>query len=207
MTTITTKTTTQNTWDKIREMPLAIGTEITDTLKDGTPITFEIAALDIYGAKKVLVCKDCLSEEHVMNKRNTNKGGWKASDMRNHMNDVLELLPDDLKVAIVPRTIKQKIEGEVVECEDLIWLPSVTEMFGTNCFTNYGDADIDDQHFPLYDTEKSRVKECADNGTWWYWLRSPFSSSSANFALVYYIGNSNSYYASVSYGVAFGFLL
>ena len=67
MATITTKNTTTNTWKKLRDMPLAAGTEITDTLKDGTSITFEVAARDVYGAKKVLVCKYCLEKEHSMN--------------------------------------------------------------------------------------------------------------------------------------------
>lgn len=205
MTTITTKTTTESAWDKIREMPLAIGTEITDTLKDGTPITFEVAALDIYGAKKVLVCKDCLPEEHVMNKRLTNKGGWKASDMRKHMEDVLELLPDDLKAAIVPRTIKQKLDGEVVECEDLLWLLSSTEVAGAGSWCS--ESDVDDQHFPLYQTEKSRVKECAHHGTWWWWLRSPHAAGATHFTGVSGSGSAGITGAGGSYGVAFGFLL
>lgn len=205
MTTITTKTTTESAWDKIREMPLAIGTEITDTLKDGTPITFEVAALDIYGAKKVLVCKDCLPEEYVMNKRLTNRGGWKASAMRKHMAEILEQLPDDLKAAIVPRTIKQKLDGEVVECEDLIWLLSSTEVAGVGSWCS--DWDVDDQYFPLYATEKARVKECAHHGTWFWWLRSPCAASAANFSYVYTYGTLNYVSATGSYGVAFGFLL
>lgn len=205
MTTITTKTTTQTAWDKIREMPLAIGTEITDTLKDGTPITFEIAALDIYGAKKVLVCKDCLPEEHAMNKRLTNKGGWRDSAMRKHMKDVLELLPDDLKAAIVPRTIKQKLDGDVVECEDLIWLLSSTEVAGVGSWCS--ESDVDDQQFPLYKTEKARVKECAHHGTSHWWLRSPYAAYTAYFSYVITNGAVYNYAATVSNGVAFGFLL
>lgn len=205
MTTITTKTTTQTAWDKIREMPLAIGTEITDTLKDGTPITFEIAALDIYGAKKVLVCKDCLPEEHAMNKRLTNKGGWRDSAMRKHMKDVLELLPDDLKAAIVPRTIKQKLDGDVVECEDLIWLLSSTEVAGVGSWCS--ESDVDDQQFPLYKTEKARVKECAHHGTWWWWLRSPYATFTTYFSYVNTVGGVVNGSAANSGGVAFGFLL
>ena len=205
MTTITTKTTTQTAWDKIREMPLAIGTEITDTLKDGTPITFEIAALDIYGAKKVLVCKDCLPEEHAMNKCLTNNGGWKDSAMRKHMKDVLELLPDDLKAAIVPGTIKQKLDGDVVECEDLIWLLSSTEVAGAGSWCS--ESDVDDQQFPLYKTEKARVKECAHHGTWWWWLRSPYATYTTNFSNVNTSGYVITTNATNSIGVAFGFLL
>ena len=205
MTTITTKTTTQTAWDKIREMPLAIGTEITDTLKDGTPITFEIAALDIYGAKKVLVCKDCLPEEHAMNKRLTNKGGWRDSAMRKHMKDVLELLPDDLKAAIVPRTIKQKLDGDVVECEDLIWLLSSTEVAGVGSWCS--ESDVDDQQFPLYKTEKARVKECAHHGTWYWWLRSPNATNATGFSYVGNNGGASHYSATGTNGVAFGFLL
>lgn len=205
MTTITTKTTTQTAWDKIREMPLAIGTEITDTLKDGTPITFEIAALDIYGAKKVLVCKDCLPEEHAMNKRLTNKGGWRDSAMRKHMKDVLELLPDDLKAAIVPRTIKQKLDGDVVECEDLIWLLSSTEVAGVGSWCS--ESDVDDQQFPLYKTEKARVKECAHHGTWYWWVRSPDATYTTTFSYVNTVGAVGNGSATYSHGVAFGFLL
>lgn len=203
---ITTKSTTTNTWEKLRDMPLAIGTEITDELKDGTPITFEIAALDVYGAKKVLVCKDCLKEEHNMNDERTNEGGWSASDMRKYLSStVLDLLPDDLKAVIVPRTIKQQLDGKVLKCEDQIWLPSMTEMCGPGSWCS--DADIDDVHFPLYSTEKSRVKECATHGTWWYWLRSPNATSSAYFGGVTSSGISHSYGATNSYGVAFGFCI
>ena len=203
---ITTKKTTTNTWKKLRDMPLAAGTEITDTLKDGTSITFEVAALDVYGAKKVLVCKDCLEKEHSMNKRATNKGGWAASGMRESLNNtVLDVLPDDLRAVIVPRTIKQKLDGETVECEDQIWLPSMTEMFGEGAWGT--DADLEDIHFPLYSTEKSRVKECADHGTWWYWLRSPVATSSTGFGYVNSSGSSGNNYASYADGVAFGFCI
>ena len=206
MTTITTKMTNETTWEQIKNAALEIGAEVSTTLKDGTPITFELAALDVYGAKKVFVCKDCLPQEHAMNKTATNKGGWKASGMRKYMEKLLELLPDDLKAAIAPRTIKQELDGEIVESTDALWLPSVTEMFGPN--SPGSDADVEDVHFPLYNTEKSRIKECDDHGTWWYWLRSPSRSYSHYFWIVNTTGGLNNYYGAYSsYGVCLGFCI
>ena len=46
----------------------------------------------------------------------TNKGGWKDSAMRKWLNeDVLPRLPKELQAMIVPRTIRQKINGEEVQ--------------------------------------------------------------------------------------------
>ena len=65
----------------------------------------------------------------------------------------------------------------------------------------------DETQLELFATERSRVKECAGRGTWWYWLRSPSGSTSTYFCRVRSSGNANSYGASYSYGVAFGFYL
>ena len=96
---------------------------------------------------------------------------------------------------------------DVGDGADDIWLPSATEMFGDDASANATGCDHEDVHFDLYKTEKSRVKECGNNGTWPYWLRSPLASSSTIFCIVSSYGNAYYYNATDSYGIAFGFLI
>ena len=206
---ITVKTTKETNWKEIAENPV-LGAVITDTLKNGQEIKYEIAATGVYGAAAAVVCYDCLPEEWEMNKEWTNKDGYNASEMRRHLReDILPLLPDELRAVILPRTINQKINGKIVEGDtpDEIWLPSMTEMVGGDYTNNPRTGDHEDIHFPLYSSEKSRVKECGDNGTWAFWLRSPNTGYTRYFWSVYSAGNVYNSYVSNQYGVAFGFLI
>ena len=128
--------------------------------------------------------------------------------MRKWLNeDVLPRLPKELQAMVVPRTIRQKINGEEVQTQDKLWLPSFTEMFGAKAAAERAPSDLGDEQFELFDSERSRVKEVPGRGTWWYWLRSPFASSSTYFCLVDSNGDAGASYASRAYGVAFGFCL
>ena len=49
------------------------------------------------------------------------------------------------------------------------------------------------------------MKEHVGDGTWFWWLRSPFASNSYRFVYVYADGTVNSYYAGYSLGFAPGF--
>jgi len=67
----------------------------------------------------------------------------------------------------------------------------------------------DEVTFSCYTDNASRIKKTY-NGTGAagnYWLRSPVSSSATNFCYVYNTGGAGNYYATHSYGVAFGFCL
>ncbi len=189
---------------KLNEL-LCLGDEIPVELKTGEKVVLQLADMTV-GDRPCFVLKDCLKEEQPMNKKLTNKGGWKDCWMREWLNGTMfQLLPEELQAIIVPRVIKQTIGGEVVETKDKLWLPSFTELFGEN--KDWAPADTGDAQFQLYQTERSRVKECGDRGTWWYWLRSPCGSNSTGFCSVISGGGANYNYASYSYGVAFGFCL
>ena len=108
---------------------------------------------------------------------------------------------------VVPRTIRQKINGEEVQTQDKLWLPSFTEMFGAEAAAEWTTGDLGDEQFELFDSERSRVKEVPGRGTWWYWLRSPDGSDSAYVCSVNSNGNADYDAASYAYGVAFGFCL
>ena len=149
-----------------------------------------------------------MEKMHAMNDYVTNEGGWKDSAMRKWLNeDVLPRLPKELQAMVVPRTIRQKINGEEVQTQDKLWLPSFTEMFGAEAAAEWTPGDLGDEQFELFDSERNRVKEVPGRGTWWYWLRSPYASDSAYFCLVGSSGDADDYYASFAYGVAFGFCL
>lgn len=220
---ITTKTTITTDWAQLKTVQergnlaevLEVGSEFPISLEadaDNENDVFEQLTAQVAHATKecrvMVVIKDCTGQMHAMNDHATNEGGWKDSAMRKWLNeDVLHRLPKELQAMIVPRTIRQKINGEEVQMQDKLWLPSFTEMFGADAAAEWAPCDLGDEQFELFDSERSRVKEVPGRGTWWYWLRSPYASSSASFCLVISDGRANFSFASFARGVAFGFCL
>ena len=131
---------------------------------------------------------------------------WEGSDLRRDLNTVdLANLPDDLAAEITPRKITQVIAGGTITTEDKLWVPSATELFGKS--HRYAACDgPDEEQLPIFKTEGDRVKDM-DGETWWYWTRSPLSSSTTNFCSVHGNGGATSTNATTAYGVAFGFLI
>lgn len=189
---------------KLQEL-LQLGDELDITLKTGEELTVQVT--DTKEHMK-FVLKDCMKDERSMNKKTTNKGGWRDSGMRLWLNEtIFHMLPDELQEIIVPRRIVQTADGETLESEDKLWLPSFTELFGEEEAKDWAPADTNETQMELFTTERSRVKEAPGNGTWWYWLRSPRGSCSAYFCFVNGYGYAYYYYASSARGVAFGFCL
>jgi hypothetical protein len=182
----------------------AVGDEITCKLKDNTEVTFVAVATNPYSNNEVaFILKDCLGR-HCFNEKNTNKGGWRDSDIRAYLNnEVYDLLPDDLKSVIKVRTITQHLDGEELVSKDKLWLPSLTEVTGEDWA---GSDSEDDVHFEYFKDEKSRVKQLNNETTWW-WLRSPYSDNSTQFCAVTGTGTASHDYATGGYSVAFSFLI
>lgn len=83
-----------------------------------------------------------------------------TSEMRLWLNGtIIHMLPDELREMIVPRRIVQTVDGERLESEDKLWLPSFTEMFGKEGVEDWAPADTDETQLELFRTERSRVKE------------------------------------------------
>ena len=166
------KTTAQATWEELKAAAEA-GT-IGDLIQSGDLIPFTLktgeklavrATRDGNG-KLFFVLEDCMEESRCMNKTFTNKGGWKACDMRKHLNTtVFALLPDDLQAVIAPTTIVQVENGERRVTEDKLFLLSRTQVFGKGEWTEY---EPEDTQLDIFTFEKDRVKECGENGTWWW---------------------------------------
>lgn len=190
---------------KLQEL-LQVGDELDITLKTGEALTAQAAGTTENGLRFVL--KGCMKDMRSMNKHMTNKGSWRDCEMRLWLNEtIFHILPDELQEIIVPRRIVQTVDGEALESEDKLWLPSFTEMFGKENTKEWVPADTDETQLELFSTERSRVKEVPGNGTWWYWLRSPRGSFSACFCCVDSDGNAIYINASNAGGVAFGFCL
>lgn len=150
------------------------------------------------------VFKDCW-DEHVMNRENTNKTGYYKSDARKHvLEDILPNIAPEWREIIVPRTIVEIIDGERVEYADAMWLPSATDVFGTPDDAWWKDLG-DDFQLPIFKKERDRVKECGDNGTYPWWLRSVGATNSNVFCFVPAGGSAHYDRAYISNGFAPGF--
>jgi len=150
------------------------------------------------------VLEDCLAERWRMNDTSTNKGGYLKSEGRRHvLEDILPLFPDELAEAFAPRFMSEEIDGERHEYADTLWLPSATDVFGAGEWWN---EEPDSVQLEIFKRERDRVKEHIGDGTWFWWLRSPYASSSSGFVGVHTGGTvSDSYRAAYSRGFAPGF--
>lgn len=206
---IITKSFKQATWAELKAAaeagtigePIQSGDLIPFNLKTGEEVA--VRATHDENGKMFFVFEDCLEDEHAMNKQNTTKGGWAACDMRKYLNKtVFALLPDDLQAVIAPTKIVQIVDGERVETEDKLFLFSRTQVFGKGAWS---EREPEDTQLACFRRERDRVKECGDNGTWFWWLRSAYSGNS--FRTVNSSGSYGNGFADGSYGVALGFCL
>ena len=165
---ITKRTTITTDWAQLKtvqeqmnlaEIMLEVGSEFPICLEadadNGNDVFEQLTAQVVHVTKEgrvMVVLKDCMEKMRAMNDYATNKGGWKDSAMRKWLNeDVLPRLPKELQAMIVPRTIRQKINGEEVQTQDKLWLPSFTEMFGAEAAAEWTTGDLGDEQFELFD--------------------------------------------------------
>ena len=190
---LTRRTTQHINWEEIsREIEhgygnviLSVGDTISFQLKNGKQASVSVAAINPYSKNTIAFAFDDLLWEKAMNTRDTNRGGWAHSKMADTLeNEILSLLPDELVAVIKPRTIVQNLSGTRYERTSKLWLPSRTEVLGER--ESYKECDFGDIHFPLFKTEKSRVKALEDGTTQCWWLRSPGVGYSTYF---WYVGN------------------
>jgi hypothetical protein len=135
-----------------------------------------------------------------MNEKNTNSGGWPASDMRAWLQDsILPMFPDTVRSNIkeVKKYSYSYSDKGTISSSDMIWIPSCREIFG--------ESDSDEDAGPVYLT--ARIKRRADTPSWW-WLRSASYNYDDTFYNVHYWGyDCHHDYATNDHGVAVGFCL
>ena len=179
---------------------LNVGDSISCKLKDGTDIVIDVLALNPYEPDSVIFGFRDLHWRKPWNERNTNAGGWRDCQLRKDCNgELLSLLPDDLAAMITPRRIVQKIRGREYESVDKLWIPSYTEVFGTDRGVDQ-TGDVGDVQFDFFKINRNRVKFFRDE-PYYYALRSPYVANTTGFWVVNSYGSMGSSYASNSYGV------
>lgn len=176
--------------------------EIDIPLDTGGTVTVVCGYSDATTAR--FVFKDCW-DEHVMNEENTNKTGYHGSAGRKHvLEDIYPHLTQEWKDIIKPRELVETIDGKEVRYADPMWLPSTTDVFGAS-EDGYWAEEPDSFQLPIFKRERDRVKECGENGTYLWWLRSVYASYTTAFRIVNTSGSSGSNYAYRSLGFAPGF--
>lgn len=147
---------------------------------------------------------DCYDETKQMNSSNTNSGGWQNSAMRTtHLPAILNLMPAEVKAAI--RDVQKKSSAgnqssSIQTTNDKLFLLSEIEIFGSTTYSFAGEG----KQYDYYKAGNSKVKNLSGSAYNW-WERSPYSSNSTRFCFVRSNGLADWYYASTSFGVAFGF--
>ena len=148
-----------------------------------------------------LVTKYLMTEFFAMNNSMTNEGGWPASDMRKHVQEIYGMLPKDVHKAVIPMHIRQLAQGTAVECDDRAFLLSATNVFGANIWVP--SADCADTKIDIFREANHREKRRlgASSASWW-WLRS--ADTSSGFSSVYSDGSNYYNFANCEGGVVVG---
>lgn len=176
--------------------------EIDIPLDTGGTVTVVCGHVTGSGAR--FIFKDCW-DEGVMNEEATNKGGYFTSQGRRHvLEDIWPHIAPEWQNIIVPRPLAEIINGEKMEYEDPLWLPSATDVFGPPN-GRWWNEEEDSFQLQILQRERDRVKECGGRGTYPWWLRSVYASALYSFCFVYTGGSANATGAYRSYGFAPGF--
>lgn len=164
-----------------------VGDVISFTLTDGENV--EAMAVKQEQDGMIFCLVDCLADEYPMNREDTNRGGYWASDLRDVLNGtILNRFPADLREKLLP-----------FKNGDLLRIPTEREIFGENI---YGETDDYERWEPMKDRRNRIAFQGSKTGTWeWYWLMNRVEGSAAGFASVGYDGGAGFYPASSSRGV------
>ena len=147
---------------------------------------------------------DCYADKKVMNRSETNNGGWKNSAMRTtHLPAILALMPTEVRSGIREVSKKASVGGASSTIEtvsDKLFLLSEVEIFGSTRYSETGEG----TQYDYYKAGNSKVKKQNGSAAYW-WERSPSVDITRYFCVVYGNGVAGYDYASDANGVAFGF--
>ena len=137
-----------------------------------------------------------LDKAMQMNKKNTNAGGYDASDLRKELNSG-KILDEFAPLELVP-----------FKNGDLLRLPFYGELFGHDDWYNSGAVEPDDcEQWPLMKERANRIAERKGESYEWGWLQNIRQGSAASFCDVNSNGNAFNWDASDSVGVRPAFLI
>ena len=151
-----------------------------------------------------LVTKHLMAKAFAMNNEWTNKGGWPTCKMREHVLNIYNMLPEDIRKVIIQMHIRQTAQDKVAECDDQAFLLSAVNVFGNDAWDS--EANCDDSQIDIFKEPSTRAKRrLGTSGAWWWWLRSAHYSNYFNY--VYTDGSYNLSNATNTGGVIVGFCI
>lgn len=142
-----------------------------------------------------------------MNNTETNTGGWEASLMRKNVMPLIKAaFPADLQAVIKSSTIFTAPGNgniELTATQDEVFLLAEYEIFGAHKYGSLLEVDYLKQ-YAYYSAGNSKVKyqHNTTSSTAIWWGRSPRSSDSHSFCIVYTSGSASAGYATYSWGVS-----
>jgi hypothetical protein len=192
-----------------------VGDEKDITLTGGEVLTLQIYGFnhdDKAGGGKAGITfglKNLMAGTRQMNSSDTNVNGFTGSAMYTWLQDDLyNSLPSDLKSLIKSVNKKTSAGGQssTINTDAMkMFLFSEVECFGTTPYSAAGEG----SQYPIFTNNTSRIKNLANGAgaaNHW-WERSPNTSNTTSFCLVYSNGGANNDLASSSRGVCFGFCI
>nr|UVY62697.1 MAG: hypothetical protein [Bacteriophage sp.] len=151
--------------------------------------------------------KNLMATTRRMNASNTNSGGFTGSEMYSWLqNTLLPTLPSDLQAVLksVNKKTSAGSQSSTINTNSMkLFLFSEIEIFGSTTYSKAGEG----AQYSYFATAANRIKYLA-NGTgsaYWWWVRSPFGSSSNGFCGVVSNGYASFSGADAANGVCFGF--
>lgn len=157
--------------------------EIDIPLDTGGTVTAVCAYVEPEWAR--FVFKDCWNRNVMNDEANIAGAGYfKSKGRARVLVDILPHITQEWRAIFKPRKMVEVIHGERVEYEDLMWLPSATDVFGPSENGEWKDIDGSFQ-LPIFKQERDRAKRYGKNRTTPYWLRSVCTTDSSRFFYVY----------------------
>ena len=190
-------------------------------------IHFQLAKTALSGGTDVALCDSKYNSSvsatgyFSMNSSNTNSGGWKSSQMRtticgtsltSYSGTIIAVIPAALRAVLksvtkyTDNTGNSSAASAVTATTDYFFLLSEYEVFGSISYGNSNESSKQKQ-YDYYSAGNSKIKYRHDATTTavYWWLRSPYASSSTGFVSVYTVGTVSGSDASYSDGFAPGF--
>ena len=155
----------------------------------------------------------------AMKASNTNAtvGGWPSTAIDEWLNDTFiknNLPPIWRSVIKAVRVLSHNgynDEETIVEAQDKLFLFSQREVFGNTGipYRDEVDADAEDKMFPIFTNNNARIRKTynGEGSAVYWWLRSPYSGSSSNFAFVNNAGTTSNNAATITFSIVFGFCI
>ena len=166
-----------------------VGDKIAFTLNDGEEV--EALAVKQEDDGMIFYFVDALKKEYRMNRTNSNRGGYKACELRVNLNgEILDRFPAEIREKMV-----------AFENGDYLRLATEREIFGENIYGEEEDESVE-QWEPMKDRRNRIGFQGNKTGIGeWCWLQNKSKDYAATFCCVARDGRADCHYASYSRGV------